>query len=71
MTSIQFPLIDEENPLYCPNLSASAYLATLRQALQPHTMALSDIDLSLFAFFRKLTGMPPPKEVLSKLGSMA
>ncbi|KIJ05891.1 hypothetical protein PAXINDRAFT_63206, partial [Paxillus involutus ATCC 200175] len=57
MASVQVPLVDDENPLYCPHLSASAYLATLRQFLQPHSMlALSDIDFSLFAFFRKLTG---------------
>ncbi|KIK98019.1 hypothetical protein PAXRUDRAFT_9828 [Paxillus rubicundulus Ve08.2h10] len=63
MASVQVPLVDNENPLYCPHLSASAYLTTLRQSLQHHSMlALSDIDLSLSAFFRKLTGISAPKE---------
>jgi len=33
MASIQ-PLIDGDNPCYCPNISPSAYLTMLRQALQ-------------------------------------
>ena len=34
MASTQVPLIDGDNPCYCPNISSSAYLTMLRQALQ-------------------------------------
>lgn len=48
----QTPLVDEENPCYCPNFSAAAYLATLRQALQSNAFLFH--DLSLRSFFWKL-----------------
>ncbi|KIJ62915.1 hypothetical protein HYDPIDRAFT_135397, partial [Hydnomerulius pinastri MD-312] len=65
MPSFQVPLVDDENPLYCPNLSASAYLATLRQILQSNALNLQDFDLSLHSFFRKL-GTTIFKEELPK-----
>lgn len=48
----QTPLVDEENPFYCPNFSAAAYLATLRRALQSNAFLFH--DLSLRSFFWKL-----------------
>ncbi|KAG1821028.1 uncharacterized protein BJ212DRAFT_974557 [Suillus subaureus] len=48
----QIPLIDEENPLYCPSFPAAAYLATLRQALQSNPSLFQ--DLSLRSFFWKI-----------------
>ncbi|KAH7920404.1 hypothetical protein BV22DRAFT_968030, partial [Leucogyrophana mollusca] len=52
MAKSQAPTIDEENPLYCPSISAVSYLATLRQSLQSNASRLQ--DGSLRAFFWKL-----------------
>jgi len=52
MNTPQTPLIDEENPLYCPNFPAAAYMATLRKALQSNASLFQ--DLSLRSFFWKL-----------------
>lgn len=52
MNASQTPLIDDENPLYCPNFPAAAYLATLRQTLQSNAFLFQ--DLSLRSFFWKL-----------------
>jgi hypothetical protein len=59
MNASQTPLIDEENPLYCPNFPAAAYLAALRQALQSNAFLFQ--DLSLRSFFWKL-GLCSAKE---------
>ncbi|KAG1736567.1 hypothetical protein EDB19DRAFT_1637625 [Suillus lakei] len=48
----QIPLIDEENPFYCPSFPAAAYLATLRQARQSNPFLFQ--DMSLRSFFWKI-----------------
>ncbi|KAG1866161.1 hypothetical protein F4604DRAFT_1928172 [Suillus subluteus] len=48
----QIPLIDEENPFYCPSFPATAYLATLRQAFQSNPFLFQ--DMSLRSFFWKI-----------------
>ncbi|KAG2354105.1 hypothetical protein BDR07DRAFT_1239127, partial [Suillus spraguei] len=53
------PLIDEENPFYCPSFPAAAYLATLRQALQSNPFLFQ--DMSLRSFFWKI-GLCSTKE---------
>ncbi|KAG1738406.1 uncharacterized protein EDB91DRAFT_1203406 [Suillus paluster] len=52
MNSYQLPLIDEENPFYCPSFPAAAYLATIRQTRQSNAFLFQ--DLSLRSFFWKL-----------------
>ncbi|OAX39501.1 hypothetical protein K503DRAFT_80977 [Rhizopogon vinicolor AM-OR11-026] len=59
MNASQTPLIDEENPLYCPNFPAAAYLADLRQSLKSNAFIFQ--DLSLRSFFWKL-GLCSAKE---------
>ncbi|KAG1857915.1 hypothetical protein C8R48DRAFT_270716 [Suillus tomentosus] len=48
----QIPLIDKENPFYCPSFPAAAYLATLRQARKSNPFLFQDI--SLRSFFWKI-----------------
>lgn len=48
----QIPLIDEENPFYCPSFPAAAYLANLRQARQSNPFLFQ--DMSLRSFFWKI-----------------
>ncbi|KAG0699239.1 hypothetical protein DFH29DRAFT_1015436 [Suillus ampliporus] len=52
MNSPQLPLVDEENPFYCPSFPAAAYLATIRQARQSNAFLFQ--DLSLRSFFWKI-----------------
>ncbi|KAG2145329.1 uncharacterized protein EDB93DRAFT_1228051 [Suillus bovinus] len=48
----QVPLIDEENPFYCPSFPAATYLAALRQAHQSNPFLFQ--DMSLRSFFWKI-----------------
>ncbi|KAF7965926.1 hypothetical protein HWV62_14438 [Athelia sp. TMB] len=50
--SHQNPTIDKHNPLYCPNVSPSSYLATLRKSLSK-PQVLQDSD-NLFSFARNM-----------------
>ena len=50
--SYQNPIIDKHNPLYCPNVSPSSYLATLRKSLSK-PQVLQDSD-DLFSFARNM-----------------
>lgn len=55
MQTHSFPLIDAENPLYCPAVSAAAYIETIRRRLQRNrinshgTRSQNDQFLSSFA----------------------
>ncbi|KAG1773252.1 hypothetical protein EV702DRAFT_976084 [Suillus placidus] len=44
----QIPLIDEENPFYCPSFPAAAYLATIQQARQSNPFLFQDMSLRSF-----------------------
>lgn len=50
--SYKNPIIDQHNPLYCPNVSPTTYLATLRQSLSKPSVLHNDD--SLFSFARNL-----------------
>ncbi|KAH7903437.1 hypothetical protein BJ138DRAFT_1131374 [Hygrophoropsis aurantiaca] len=48
MVNKQIPLVDEENPFYCPDISASSYLATLRHSLHSNASRFQDSSLRTF-----------------------
>ncbi|EGO24972.1 hypothetical protein SERLADRAFT_438567 [Serpula lacrymans var. lacrymans S7.9] len=54
MAEQHLPTIDNENPFYCPTVSPTAYLATLRRSLQSNTFSLFQ-ENSLFAWKLNLT----------------
>ncbi|KAJ7081613.1 hypothetical protein B0H15DRAFT_854440 [Mycena belliarum] len=53
MSAYSYPLVDNQNPLYCPTISASSYLSSVRrrvrvQRLKPQTLSQNNRNLDSF-----------------------